>query len=39
MYGNTTHEAQTEIIIEMEDMYEQITQNAMERDKEHKKIY
>lgn len=39
VYGNTTYEAQTEIIIELEDMYGQITQNATERDKEHKNIY
>lgn len=27
VYGNTTYEAQTEIIIELEDTYGQITQN------------
>ena len=39
VYGSTTYEAQTEIIIELEDTYGQITQNAMERDKEREKMY
>lgn len=39
VYGNTTYEAQTGIIIELGDMYGQILQNATERDKERKKIY